>query len=410
MIGLLLLVVAAALLVAGAELFVENAAGAAARLGITVLAVGILLAGAEPEELLTVVIAALQDRPGLAAGDAIGANVTMLTACLGLAALIRPLHVGRRVREYAALSAVAGALAVIALFDGHVSRVDGLLLVAAYVGLVALVWWREKEPPKLGELADVDDEIARLDPRGGQPARFIGTDRCPLGRLEQAGLLRGTVLRDVSRPGDQVQEAVERHVRHGLQDLLVVPTGLARLLVEVERRRSVVLQQRLDVAQQSGLPLVMRVELARECDLVESEPGLARGAGERGEGVLAALMLGNRECHALLGLERHGPVPQLGPEARIGAQRRRRPREHAKDVGKLPAACQGALQHRKAALGRSELVVDLEPALLGLHGRFTFCEELTDGKYRRQIEACPPLREIRMTDPLGSFAPASGRG
>jgi cation:H+ antiporter len=146
------------LLVGGAELFVENAASAARRLGVTVLAVGILLAGAEPEELLTAVLAAAQHRPGLAAGDAIGANVTMLTACLGLAALVRPLQLGRRVMQYAALAAVAGVFALLALLDGQVGRVEGALLVLAYIALVGLVWWREREPPKLGELAELDDE------------------------------------------------------------------------------------------------------------------------------------------------------------------------------------------------------------------------------------------------------------
>lgn len=164
-VGWLLLAGAAVLLVVGAELFVENAAGAARRLGVTVLAVGVLLAGAEPEELLTAVIAALQDRPGLAAGDAVGANVTMLTACLGLAALVRPLQVAHRVRVYALLSAVAGGLAVLALLSGGVGRVEGGLLLAAYVGLVALVWWREQEPPALGELAEIEEA------GGGAPGR-----------------------------------------------------------------------------------------------------------------------------------------------------------------------------------------------------------------------------------------------
>jgi cation:H+ antiporter len=158
MIAVLLLVVAAALLVTGAELFVENAAGAARRLGVTVIAVGVLLAGAEPEELLTAVIAAVQDRPGLAAGDAIGANITMLTVTIGLAAMLRPLPMGHRVRQYALLSAVAGGLAVLALVGGRVSRWEGGLLVLAYIGLVALVWWREKKPPALGELAEMDDD------------------------------------------------------------------------------------------------------------------------------------------------------------------------------------------------------------------------------------------------------------
>ena len=158
MLGWLLLGAAAVLLLGGAELFVENAAGAARRLGVTVIAVGILLAGAEPEELLTAMIAALRDRPGLAVGDALGANVTMLTACLGLAALVRPLAVGHRVRQYAGMAAVAAALALLTLLDGRVGRVEGGLLLSAYVVLVALVWWRERKPPALGELAELDDD------------------------------------------------------------------------------------------------------------------------------------------------------------------------------------------------------------------------------------------------------------
>ena len=89
-IGFGLLAVAAVLLTIGAELFAEHAADASRRLGVTALAIGLVLAGAEPEELVTAVFASGQHHPGIAAGDAIGANVTMLTIVLGLAALIRP--------------------------------------------------------------------------------------------------------------------------------------------------------------------------------------------------------------------------------------------------------------------------------------------------------------------------------
>ena len=58
--GVGLLVVAAALLVGGAELFVENLAGAAARLRLSVVAVAVLLAGAEPEEALTSALASAE--------------------------------------------------------------------------------------------------------------------------------------------------------------------------------------------------------------------------------------------------------------------------------------------------------------------------------------------------------------
>ncbi len=117
-----------------------------------------LLAGAEPEELVTAVLASAQDRPGLAAGDALGANLTMLTAALGLAALARPLPVGRRTRQYASASATAGLLAVLALLDGRVARPEGALLLLAYAVGVAAVWRLERTPPAIGELADLDDD------------------------------------------------------------------------------------------------------------------------------------------------------------------------------------------------------------------------------------------------------------
>ena len=171
MIGLLLLVVATVLLVAGAELFVDNVAAASNRLGVTVLAVGLLLAGAEPEELLTGVLASGTGHPGLAAGDALGANVTMLTATLGLAALLRPVPVGHRVRVYALLSSVAGLLAAVAVLGGHVSRLEGGLLVLAYILLVGVIWRRERRPPSIGELAEIEEAEIEHE---GEKARAPG--------------------------------------------------------------------------------------------------------------------------------------------------------------------------------------------------------------------------------------------
>jgi cation:H+ antiporter len=232
--GWLLLAGSAVLLIAGAEMFVENAAGAARRLGVTVLAVGILLAGAEPEELLTAVIAAARDRPGLAAGDALGANVTMLTACLGLAALARPLRLGRRVRQYAAMAAVAGALAVLALLGGHVQRWEGLVLVLAYVAMVAFVWWREREPPTLGELAELEGYEGDVAGAAGRaPAVALGLS------------LVGVVL--MLAGGDLAVRGAERVVSSlgrtdsavGLTVLALATTAELFALVVAARRRDV---------------------------------------------------------------------------------------------------------------------------------------------------------------------------
>jgi cation:H+ antiporter len=155
--GLGLLAVSAILLVAGAELFTENAAGAARHLRLTLFGVAFLLAGAEPEELITAVVASARHRPDLAAGDAIGANLTMLTLVLGLAALARPLPFGRRIRGYALWSALAGGLAAVTIAGGRVGRGEGVLLLAAYLAGVAALWWRERQPPAIGEIAENDE-------------------------------------------------------------------------------------------------------------------------------------------------------------------------------------------------------------------------------------------------------------
>lgn len=224
MTGLLLLALAALLLLVGAEVFVSNAAGAARRLGVTVLAVGLLLAGAEPEELLTAALSSGAHHPGLAAGDAIGANLTMLTATLGLAALVRPVPFGRRVRTYAVLSAVAGGLAVLALLGGGMGRAAGGLLLAAYVVLVALVWWREREAPRIGELAEV--EVASRGPGlalafalGGVGLMLVG------GRVAVTGAER---VLDVFRVGESAV---------GLTLLALVTTAELFALVWAAARR-----------------------------------------------------------------------------------------------------------------------------------------------------------------------------
>lgn len=172
LVAVVLLVAGAGLLTVGAEAFAEHIGAAASRLGVTVLALGILLAGAEPEEAVTAMLASGQGHPALAAGDAIGANLVILTVTIGLAALLTPLPVSRRVMEYAGAAAAAGALAVTLMWNGVLSRLEGAVLVLAYVLGVVWVWRREKEPPVIGEMAEIAEE-EHVDTGRDQPARAL---------------------------------------------------------------------------------------------------------------------------------------------------------------------------------------------------------------------------------------------
>lgn len=154
-----------AAIVWGAERFAEHLAEASKRLGITTFALAVLLAGAEPEELATVVTASARDVDGVAFGDVIGANAAIVTVALGLGAWMATIPFGPAVRRYAIGGLVAGVLAAGFSWDGELGRVEGLVLVTAYIAFVAAIWLSERAPPTLGEtgeLTEAPDEHGRV--------------------------------------------------------------------------------------------------------------------------------------------------------------------------------------------------------------------------------------------------------
>ena len=156
---LAVIVVGTAAIVWGAETFAEHLADASKRLGVTAFALALLLAGAEPEELATVVTASARGVDGVAFGDVIGANAAIVTIALGTGAFITLLPFGRSVRRYAIGGLATGVLAAILIWDGEVSRVEGGVLVAAYVVFVAAIWLLERRPPTLGEAAELEEDV-----------------------------------------------------------------------------------------------------------------------------------------------------------------------------------------------------------------------------------------------------------
>ncbi len=173
MVGFFLLLASAVLLTVGSELFAEHAAAAGRRFGVTALAIGLVLAGAEPEEMVTAIFASARHLPGIAAGDAIGANVTMLTVVLGLAALARPLQLGGRVRTYALAASAAGTAAALCLLGGDVGRAFGAALVLAYLVAVVVVWWLERRPPAFGEAAELEEHDEGTQARDSRAAVLV---------------------------------------------------------------------------------------------------------------------------------------------------------------------------------------------------------------------------------------------
>lgn len=93
---LLLMVVGLGLLVAGSELFVQNASRLASALGVSESIIGltIVAGGTSLPELATSVVAARKGQSAMAIGNVIGSNVFNILLILGLTATVCPMQIG----------------------------------------------------------------------------------------------------------------------------------------------------------------------------------------------------------------------------------------------------------------------------------------------------------------------------
>lgn len=170
--ALFVLVVGAGLLLAGSDWFLDGAGDLARTLGMSALVLGVLLAGLEPEEMLTAAIASARGAPALAVGNVVGTNVTIVTAALGLSALLFPLVIDRSVRRQAVIATLVSILPMVLLFLGTVTQAEGILLLAIFVGYTFVLVRIDREAVKhraLAEADDDDDDVPTRDERPGLP-------------------------------------------------------------------------------------------------------------------------------------------------------------------------------------------------------------------------------------------------
>lgn len=203
----LAILVSVAAIVWGAETFAEHLGAAAVRLRVSMFALSLLLAGAEPEELATAMAASVKDVPGIAFGDVIGANVAICLVALGVGALVAPLPFGFRVGRYALFSVPLGVIATGFIWDGSVGRLEGALLVALYILYVAVIWNMERRPPALGETEELEEAAEKLAAAKstGEPSR-VGPELLLVLAGVVAMVIGATLLVEAVRQISNVEE------------------------------------------------------------------------------------------------------------------------------------------------------------------------------------------------------------
>src|SRR5947209_10683886 len=146
------------LLLLGADWFLDGAGDLARALGMSALVVGVLLAGLEPEEMLTAAIASARGAPTLAVGNVIGTNVTIVTAALGLSAPILPMVIDPSVRRQALIATRVSVIPIVLLFLGMVTQLEGGLLLVVFVGYTLFLFRTDREAVKRMAASEADDD------------------------------------------------------------------------------------------------------------------------------------------------------------------------------------------------------------------------------------------------------------
>lgn len=144
-----------ALLVWSADRFVEGSAATARHFGMPPLLIGMVIVGfgTSAPEMVVSVLAASEGNPGIALGNAYGSNITNIALILGLTALISPIAFHSQVlRKELPLLTVITALAAWQIMDGEITRIDALILLGVFAGVMAWTIWQgmQKKGDTLG--------------------------------------------------------------------------------------------------------------------------------------------------------------------------------------------------------------------------------------------------------------------
>lgn len=149
-------------LVWSADRFVEGAADTAKFLGLPALLIGMVIIGfgTSAPELVVSALASSQGNPGIALGNAYGSNISNIALILGATALLAPIAVQSQVvrRELPVLLG-ATALAAWQLADGEITRLDGIILLLVFAGVMGIAIWHGLRQPDDVLAREVTDEL-----------------------------------------------------------------------------------------------------------------------------------------------------------------------------------------------------------------------------------------------------------
>ena len=226
-------------LIIGGELLVRGASNLAAAAKVPQLIIGLTVValGTSAPELAVSVQSCFAGKTDLAIGNIVGSNLSNLLLVLGVAAMVAPLAVNRRLFRLDIPVMLAAAAAVLALgYDGSISRGEGITLVIAmvlYLGWTVAEGRRESQATN-GQSTEgkaLEPELYDVTPHAVQSTvrALISNSACLIG---------GLILL-IGGSGWLVEGCVDLATRLGVGELVIgltviaIGTSLPELVISV---------------------------------------------------------------------------------------------------------------------------------------------------------------------------------
>jgi cation:H+ antiporter len=138
-------------LVWGADRFVDSSAAIASNLGVPKFIIGLTVVafGTSAPEIVVSISSALKGAGEIAIGNALGSNLANIGMVLGITALIAPLPVKSHIlkQEVPIMLFIMGVAGWF-LFNGILSRLEGIILVLLMVPLMTWLFFSKKQHPE----------------------------------------------------------------------------------------------------------------------------------------------------------------------------------------------------------------------------------------------------------------------
>lgn len=196
---------------------VQGTIAVARGFGLSAFVVSVVFLGFDPENLAVGAVGSFEGAAGIALGTIVGSAMVAIALAFGMTALIVPLYFERAPRQILLVPILAAFLLGLLAWDGQLSRIDGIILLAGYaVAIVYLFWLSHRGVDIRGAGLGKKTEMAE-----------------GIGRAKAIGLLVLSLLMIVVGGEFLVTGATDLIERFGLSQTLIGMTVIA-LAISIE--------------------------------------------------------------------------------------------------------------------------------------------------------------------------------